>query len=200
MFDFFNYFKRLIVEVILDLLATSKKEFETLSNSPEDFVTLALDTCDKQVIIFFFFFFFILLLLLTTKIKTSETYKTGAAQLLESLCDHIDGTLTQIIYLMTTIMKYSIDCSSPNEIQQRYPLLAEFQNCKFLEKKSSEIRIETGLLILTVVSYLIPKRKDLLNTIEDFLIQYYKFFTSTQGDIFQIFIIFFRKTILIKMI
>ena len=78
-------------------------------------------------------------------------------------------------------MKYSIDCDGPNEIQAKYSILSEFQNCRFLEKKSAEIRLETSLLILTVVSYLMPKRKDLIKLIEDFLIEYLKFLTSNQS-------------------
>jgi len=87
-------------------------------------------------------------------------------------------------FLMVTIMKYSIDCNGASEIPQTYPLLIEFQNCKFLEKKTAEQRIETGLLILTVISYLMPKRQDLVKVIEDFLIQYLKFLTTTQSSLF----------------
>ena len=79
-------------------------------------------------------------------------------------------------------MKYSIDCSGPNEIPTRYPLLTDLQTCRFIDKKSPESRIETCIMILTVVSYLMPKRKDLIKVIEDFLLQYLKFLTTTQSS------------------
>ena len=78
-------------------------------------------------------------------------------------------------------MKYSINCNGPNEIPTKYPLLLEFQNCRFLEKRTSEQKIEAGLLILTVISYLMPKRQDLVKVVEDFLILELKFLTTTQS-------------------
>lgn len=76
-------------------------------------------------------------------------------------------------------MKYSIECNNPQEIQQKFPLLSEFASCKYIKKKSAELRIESGLLILTVISYLIPKRQDLVKVIEDFFTTYLKFFSTT---------------------
>lgn len=80
-------------------------------------------------------------------------------------------------------MKYSIECNNPLEIQLKFPLLSEFASCKYIENKSAELRIESGLLILTVISYLIPKRQDLVKVIEDFFIAYLKFFNTTSSII-----------------
>lgn len=113
--------------------------------------------------------------------KTSETYKTQAAQLLESLCDHLDGTLTQITYFLINIMKYSIESNVASDIPQKYPVLTEFASCRFIERKSAEIRVETCLLILTLISYHMPKRKDLIKGIEDFLTIYVNFFMNNQS-------------------
>ncbi len=38
---------RLIIHVVLPLLSTTKNEIEIFNQTPDDFVTLALDTCDK---------------------------------------------------------------------------------------------------------------------------------------------------------
>jgi hypothetical protein len=42
-------------------------------NDPDQFVNLALDTCDKQ---------------------SSKVIKTQGAKLLEAICDNIDGSIT----------------------------------------------------------------------------------------------------------
>ena len=46
------------MDVLLPLLMTTQSEYEMFYETPEDFVSLALDTCDKQL---------------------SETFKTAAA-------------------------------------------------------------------------------------------------------------------------
>jgi len=46
-----------------------------MKNDPEQFVNLALDTCDKQ---------------------TSRVIKTQGAKLLEAICDNIDGAVSFI--------------------------------------------------------------------------------------------------------
>jgi hypothetical protein len=38
---------RLIIHVVFPLLSTTKNEIEIFNQTPDDFVTLALDTCDK---------------------------------------------------------------------------------------------------------------------------------------------------------
>lgn len=68
-------FKPILISICLNFLKTMKSEFETIEDNPQDFVNLALDTCDKQ---------------------QSETIKTNAAKLLESMCDNIDGAVSNI--------------------------------------------------------------------------------------------------------
>jgi hypothetical protein len=45
---FSQYYKHLLVHVSLNFLKTSKDEHEQMMEDPEQFVNLALDTCDKQ--------------------------------------------------------------------------------------------------------------------------------------------------------
>lgn len=51
-------------------MRTTQPEYEQMIKDPEQFVALALDTCDKQ---------------------KSRVVKTQAAKLLEAFCDNIDG-------------------------------------------------------------------------------------------------------------
>ncbi len=43
-----SQYREILVRVCLGLLKTSNSEYEMMSNDPDQFVTLALDTCDKQ--------------------------------------------------------------------------------------------------------------------------------------------------------
>ena len=131
----------MFIDVVLPLLRSSKSELELFKDSPEEFVHLALDTCDKQL---------------------SETYKTAAAQLMEALCDHIDGSLTFIAVIVLQFINYSLVSDNAAEIPTKFPVLSEFQNAIFITKTSATLRVETCLVVLSVLSYLIPRRSDLM--------------------------------------
>lgn len=45
--DMLRSFRSLIVNVCFTLMRTGKKEIEQMQNDPEEFVSLALDICDK---------------------------------------------------------------------------------------------------------------------------------------------------------
>lgn len=62
-----------ITDLVYPFLITSKKEYNDMQEQPEEFVNLALDTVDKQ---------------------ESDVPKTAAANLLETFCDHIDGSIS----------------------------------------------------------------------------------------------------------
>ena len=57
------------------MLKTTQSELDMVTKDPEQFVQLALDTCDKQ---------------------RSKVVKTQAAKLIDTLCDNIDGSLSFI--------------------------------------------------------------------------------------------------------
>ena len=49
MYDLFsNFYKHLLIIVCLTMLMTYTEELEQMIKNPEEFVNLALDTCDKQ--------------------------------------------------------------------------------------------------------------------------------------------------------
>ena len=45
---FSSYQKSLLVQVSLFMMKTSNEEMEQMSKDPDQFINLALDTCDKQ--------------------------------------------------------------------------------------------------------------------------------------------------------
>lgn len=147
--DYYSIFaetkKKMLVEVILVLLTSTESEIMDLQEQPEEFVALSLDTCDKQ---------------------ESDVLKTAAAQFLEILCDHVDGSLTYITVFCLHALDYAIKGAKP-ETAKDYIALVEFQNSVFIAKTRDEIIVETSVLVLTVLSYLIPKREDLLKVLDE---------------------------------
>eukprot|EP00357_Protocruzia_adherens_P031356 CAMPEP_0114996878 /NCGR_PEP_ID=MMETSP0216-20121206/14576_1 /TAXON_ID=223996 /ORGANISM="Protocruzia adherens, Strain Boccale" /LENGTH=1103 /DNA_ID=CAMNT_0002361173 /DNA_START=31 /DNA_END=3342 /DNA_ORIENTATION=- len=147
---FAEHKKTLLVNVILVLLRAGRDECDKFTEDPDDFVALAVDACDKQ---------------------KSDVYKTAAAELLELICDHIDGAITFISYFVCCTIdfaiKYEGDLTQLDA--QNYAPLVEFKDCVFLTKTPLEIQIETCLVALTVFSYIIPKREDLKILIENLI-------------------------------
>ena len=128
----------------LGLLKTSASEYALMTSDPEQFVTLALDTCDKQ---------------------QSRIVKTQAAKLIETICDNIDGAVSfvtlfccQSIYLALDDHKKEINTDFTSEY-------SVFSDCNFLQN-TPEIIAETSLLALTAISYILPRRADLVPIFE----------------------------------
>ena len=96
------------------------------------------------------------------KNKESETCKTAAAQLLENLCDHIDGCLSFVGVICTQIINYSLRSNKPEDLSTKFLQLQRYANCSFLISTPQEIRVESCLVIFSVLSYVIPKRQDIL--------------------------------------
>lgn len=110
--EFYNIFsasyKLLLVHVSLNFLKTSRSELEQMSNDPEQFVNLALDTCDKQ---------------------NSKVVKTQGAKLLESLCDNIDGVVSFITIFCSQSLVFAL--TNNKEMTPTTQYLHEFKDCKF---------------------------------------------------------------------
>jgi hypothetical protein len=136
--------KEVSVRVCLNLLRTTEQEYEQMQRDPEQFVALALDTCDKQ---------------------KSRVVKTQAAKLLEAYCDNIDGATSfltlfccQSLNLALSSTKLELDPNFSKEYMA-------YQNSVFL-KSNQEIIGETCLVALTAISYILPRRTDLVPLFE----------------------------------
>ncbi|OMJ89162.1 hypothetical protein SteCoe_8706 [Stentor coeruleus] len=139
--QYFNdSYKNIILNICFPLLKCTLSDIENFKENPEEFVSLSSDICEKQ---------------------ESETVKSTAASLLESICTKIDGSLK---YVISTALEI-IDFTVTQNTQGIYPNLSEYPDCIIL-KTSEELRIETSLLAICVVSYIVAKRKDLLNAVE----------------------------------
>lgn len=130
--------RELLVCVCLNFLRTSAQEYEQMTSDPEQFVSLALDTCDKQ---------------------KSKVVKTQAAKLIEALCDSVDGSVSFI----TLFCCQAINVALNNGQVQSHPSVdfAVFQQSQFMQSPP-EIIAETCLVALTAISYILPRRADLV--------------------------------------
>lgn len=73
-YDIFAHnYPKLLVDVAFVMMRTTASELLQMTKDAEQFINLALDTCDKQ---------------------KSEVIKTQGAKLLESICDNIDGSVS----------------------------------------------------------------------------------------------------------
>lgn len=144
--DFFAFIAEnkfyFIIEIIFVFLRASPKEISDLQNDPKGFVQFSLDICEKQ---------------------ESETCKTEAAKLLEEFCDHIDGCVTFVSLITSNAIDY---CMSDQKNIDNYECLKPFKNTMFFSRTSAELIIDTCILVMTNISYLTPRRKDIFFNFE----------------------------------
>ncbi len=130
--------KTVLVHICLTLMRSLPEELSMLDNDPDEFVSLALDTCDKQ---------------------QSQVIKTQAAKLLESISDHIDGAVSYTCIFCCNAVSFALKHQKENIAN--FVTLTEFQDSLFLQLPP-ELIAETSLIALTTISYIVPKRPDLV--------------------------------------
>ena len=81
------------MEILLPLLISSKDEVESITDSPESFLSYCLELVEKQ---------------------ESSTYKVYALQLLEKICEHLESTLQFTAGLTFELITYVINGRKPN--------------------------------------------------------------------------------------
>lgn len=113
-------------------------------DDPQEFVNLALDTCDKQ---------------------KSRVVKTQAAKLFESLCDNIDGatTLTSYFCIQSINVTLAKESGKPelnvddisNIINEGHKNL--IQNSALLKNSQPDSVVDAGIVVLGLLSYVHSK-------------------------------------------
>jgi hypothetical protein len=84
---FAQYYRYLVVKVIPNGIHLTQNDKEQALVSPNEFVDLGFDICERQ---------------------ESDTVKTNSAKLLETICDNIDGALTYLVHLILKLLEGSI--------------------------------------------------------------------------------------------
>lgn len=87
-YDIFSQnYRQLLVIVALFMMKTTKAEMEQMKKDADQFINLALDTCDKQ---------------------KSRVIKTQGAKLLEAICDNIDGAVSFITVFCCQAINFAL--------------------------------------------------------------------------------------------
>lgn len=129
--------ENLIIQVALNLMKLQESEAEMIIQNPSEYISFTLDCCDKQ---------------------ESNVPKTQACKLLESVCDNIDGSLTQIAKFLCSVLNIALNGPSNAKV---YLDVAKYQQEAFL--LSDPILIaDVCLLSLTNISYVLTSRQDLI--------------------------------------
>jgi len=82
--------------------------------------------------------------------------------LLENICDHIDGATSFFIMTSLAIIEFSLLDNNLDNLPQKYPNLAGFKDTVFFAKTDDKTRVETCLVGISVLSYIICKREDMM--------------------------------------
>lgn len=139
-------FQKFTLDILFPLLKTSNKELEDFKCNPEEFVNLALDTCEKQF---------------------SKIFKTAAASYLEVMADNIDGYLTFVVKICAEAIDFSFQCTDLAALNEaNYPLLHQFKDSQFVKYFPLESRVDVSLMTISILSYLVTKRMDLRKILE----------------------------------
>ncbi|CAD8201259.1 unnamed protein product [Paramecium pentaurelia] len=178
--ELYHYFQEskglLITDIIYPFLITTKNEYQLMKEQPEEFVNIALDVVDKQ---------------------ESDLPKTAATTLLETLCDHIDGSTSYLAQMAIVVISSAILELSQSQLskQQQQIILTDIQQIsdkKLFQEFTAVDRIESSLMILAIISYLVQKRQDIIQLMEQLLQSNLLFFTNTTEQIIKVrFALFF---------
>ena len=138
----------ILVDIIFILIKATQDEKLLLTTDPQEFVNLGLNTCDNQ---------------------KSRIPKTEAAKLMESICEHIDGSIAFLVSFCYEAMLCATSKQPAEEIEKN-PLLGQFKK-HFLTKCTPEEIIETCLVVISCMSYSIITRNDSLLLIDNLMKQ-----------------------------
>lgn len=128
---------------MLPFLATSPQELSIFKENPDKFLDISMEYTSQ---------------------KGFESLKGESCGLLKALGRNIDGFLTYVYFLMHEFMLFSVLSNKLEDIQGNYPKIKEIAYHKsfFLHIVSQETRIETSLMVFSVLNEDILRRKDLM--------------------------------------
>lgn len=135
---------KIYMQIVLPYTIISEKEKEDIVSDPHEFVNYQIDICQKQ---------------------KSRTYKSQAAKLLECIVDHVDGMLTFVVNLNLQIMSHILNGTSASD-----PYVSEIKQKFSLNIQSDEDFLDACLLNISVLSYSLVKRVDLLSSLDELIL------------------------------
>jgi len=121
-------------------MRTFSGELEEMSDNPTQFVNIALDTCDRQRLMIL---------------------KCQAAKLVETMCDRVDGELVNTGLVCSQILEYAL--TKEGDISKYDKYSAVYEGSCFLKTATDEELIDVGFMVLTVLSYSLPKKENFVS-------------------------------------
>mmetsp|Transcript_26388 Transcript_26388/g.23311 ORF Transcript_26388/g.23311 Transcript_26388/m.23311 type:complete len:125 (+) Transcript_26388:1427-1801(+) len=85
--------------------------------------------------------------------------------------------------MAVNIIEYSLLYDKIEEIQAKYEVLVDHAKSNFISSTHAEIRVESCLLVLSVMSYAISRRSDLMIMLEKLFIEYQEYFLEKSNSI-----------------
>jgi len=80
---------------------------------------------------------------------------------LETYCYSVDGALPIVSTFLVEVIDYSLNFDKIEDVpNDRYTYLLKMADTLFLRKTDSAVRVETALVALTAIGYLVVKRDD----------------------------------------
>ena len=133
---FINHDLCLLTDIGFPFLRTFKFEKIEMRENPSEFVKLALDVWDRQKL---------------------SCFKSQAAKFIEWIADKIPGMVVPIGEICWDWLVYAIT-KDPN--MEKYPSLnLQYRNSTFFSIWSDEDLIDISLVVLTMLSYILPKNE-----------------------------------------
>ena len=143
---FLEYSDMLFKMVIIPLAKISPMEREKLETDPQEFVSYTLDLCGTH---------------------RSQTPKSEAIGLMESIVENVDGGLSKCFNILFGMLSEVI-------MQSPYQVLKELQSIDKLKEFSTEDFVDVALLLLSDISYTISSRDDQIGQIKGFTIGHFE--------------------------
>lgn len=115
-------------------------------DNPQEFVNLALDTCDKQ---------------------QSYTVKTQSAKLFEGLCDNIDGAVSLTSFYCIQALNITLSKETSKQTVNLQDFAAnidenhyqQIESCSFVKHSKPDVIIEASITVLGLLSYVHSKKE-----------------------------------------
>jgi len=124
--------------------------------------------------------------------------KTCAAQLLETICERIDGAMTFAVHFLIQALDATLTGQDPSA-SNSHEFLTEFASTSLFLADTPETKLETSFVALSILSYSMSKRRDLMNLLESMLVHHKDALISTNNGVLQsricLFMYFFTEYI-----
>ena len=148
--DFYSIYspaaKSLVYVVVFPELVVSEKEIEDFDHNEVEFVSFSMDVCFSQ---------------------KSKVAKTFAMEILENLCDKIDGILTFTAVGVLALSDTILAQRSESDLVKEFPALEPIIHSEFVKQNRSEKVLDVCILVITSLSFLIVARQDLMYLLID---------------------------------